>query len=1439
MADAVVLRKALKELGVDMGLTGVELSNYVEEGYAKEIEKEKYLADAQTKVKQQELDLQLKLKAMSLEDKEKQRQHESSLVQAGADKSFLSKSEGSRDSSPDRSTPKTHTHLHIEAYSDKVESIDTYLDRFERLATAHGIPEQRWYLLLAQGLRGRSYEVYAKLPTSQIGDYKALKQALLKRFDLNAEAYRKKFRNARKDKGESFSQFIERLDDYLSKWQTLSGTGKSLLEALDSSLASQFILKEIILLEQLKDTMSPDLKRFVAEQGAQTLEETANLAERFTAAQDLAKATSHKNQSTANNPKKSLEDESDKGDSGKSKDHSGQKYCTHCKTKTHNTVDCRTLKRKQGNQGNKSDQSKHNRHNGDNCTIQMANTNTTPTHPPTAPAVTEQVIVNGIAAGCLYDTGLSYDALVRKSYVDPSDIIEETVTLQGADKSIPAQTLPVAMIDVKSRFVVGKIKAAVMDNPLYDLILGCRYVYLGQPPQPHEVAAVQTRSQNKVSEEPKAQSNPLPQELKQAQETDSTLNKCFSKLPTSHTPPQSGEFFKKSGLLYRQTDQGHPQLVVPLPFRTQVLETGHSISFSGHMGIGATTQRITAHFYWPGITQDIQRHVKSCHQCQRSNMRHSTVPVALGEMPVTETPFQRVAIDLVGPLPLSKKRNRFILTLVDTCTMWSEAIPLPTIDSKRVAEALLSIFTRVGFPEEILTDNGSQFTGRLMQEVYEVFRANHVHTSPYHPQANGQVERFNGTLIAMLRKLVDEKPEIWDSYIAAALFAYREVPQASTGFSPAMMLFGRPIAGPLEVLKKTWTDKEVDETIKTSTQYVADLQARLQATWKIAAQKLKDARKKQAKYYNRHTKERELEVGEKALLLLPCGQSKLDLKWQGPYVITQKVSRTNYKIQVKGKDKCYHINLLKRYVDRPAVNPTPHLMALSIAEEVEDSAQVAVEFPLVSKETAKDAVLDPILPSEKAQEAMSILHSFPTVMSDKPGLTKLETVDMQVTDPEPVRSKPYPLPLAKQTALRSEVKTLLEAGIISPSTSPYSAGVVLLRKPSGEHRLCIDFRRLNAVTEFQAEPLPDVTELFAKLQGAKYFSRVDLSKGYYQIPVAPHVRKFLAFSTQDGHYEFNVLPFGLNVAPGIFSRMMRKLLGPLQCQFLHNFMDDILVATPTWEMHMKVLRLLLQRLKDTGLTARPTKCQIGFQELDFLGHTLRQGFIRPEDKNVEKMKAAARPVNKKDVRSFLGLCGFYQKYIPNFNQVAAPLSDLTKKAAPEKVVWTGECEQAYQALKEKISSRPVLQLPDPAKPFILRTDASNQGIGATLLQPSSEDSTRLHPVAYASRKLNKAETNYATIEKECLALVWAIQKFQLYLYGTHFKVQCDHQPLTALASSQNLNARLMRWSLLLQPYSFQVEYIPGKQNLGADFLSRHPPSNATSLLNPEAPSFIP
>jgi len=305
------------------------------------------------------------------------------------------------------------------------------------------------------------------------------------------------------------------------------------------------------------------------------------------------------------------------------------------------------------------------------------------------------------------------------------------------------------------------------------------------------------------------------------------------------------------------------------------------------------------------------------------------------------------------------------------------------------------------------------------------------------------------------------------------------------------------------------------------------------------------------------------------------------------------------------------------------------------------------------------------------------------------------------------------------------------------------------------------------------------------------------------------------FITHKGLYRFTVMPFGLINAPATFSRIMRKVLKGLKNH--HNYLDDVLEHTRGWSDHVTSLREFLERVRAANLALKPSKCFVGFTALVFLGHKVSQGGLSPSEDLVCKIKQAAAPTTKKQLRSFLGLVNYYRVFVPHFAAIAAPLTDLTRKGSPNTLVWTDIQDQAFHTLKEAVSNPPVLRLPDVQKPFILQTDASSEGIGAILLQ--EEDQIK-HPIAFASKKLLRREQNYSTIEREALAIVWGVQKFSHYLLGTHFVLETDHHPLQYLHQAKFQSGRLMRWSLVMQPYRFTVRAIKGSENVGADFLSR-------------------
>ena len=370
-------------------------------------------------------------------------------------------------------------------------------------------------------------------------------------------------------------------------------------------------------------------------------------------------------------------------------------------------------------------------------------------------------------------------------------------------------------------------------------------------------------------------------------------------------------------------------------------------------------------------------------------------------------------------------------------------------------------------------------------------------------------------------------------------------------------------------------------------------------------------------------------------------------------------------------------------------------------------------------------------------------------------------------DEEPVRLKPYPLQYALRQELKNEIKEMLDMGVIRKSSSPYASPVVVVvKKKDGSNRICVDYRKLNKATISDPEPMRTSEDLFQQLGKSKFFLKIDLSKGYWQIPVAEEDLFKTAFVTPDGTYKFLRMPFGMKNSGATFVRGMREVLSGMSC--VESYIDDLIVFSSDWGTHLQTLEELLKRLSEANLTACPSKCIFGASTVEFLGHDVGYDWITPNNDNLDKIARAKRPVRKKEVRSFCGLLGYYRDYIPSFAIIAASLTDLTKNGQPNFVEWSEAQEKAFNILREALLKWPILRLPNYLLDFFLHTDASNSGIGAVLMQ---EHEGKLHPVAYASKKLTNAETKYSTLEKECLAIIWGVGKFRLFLAGKKFVLQ--------------------------------------------------------------------
>ena len=1034
---------------------------------------------------------------------------------------------------------------------------------------------------------------------------------------------------------------------------------------------------------------------------------------------------------------------------------------------------------------------------------------------------------------------------------------------------------PTAKINVDCGYVKGIITACVMKSPVFPLIIGNTIKDNLSPSEPKLALAVVTRQQRKRElEGPKRKvavkeivnilSDP---KLEKLQRDDPSLKKVFEQAGkgiVQRKGKKSSKFIVKGGILYRILGSVE-QLVVPEKYRKIVFHLAHSAPLAGHQGKSRTLARIQKHFFWPGVSGEVNRWTASCDICQKTVDKGRVRPAPIIPLPVIGEPFARCAIDLVGPLdPVGVGGYRYMLVVTDFATKWPEAVPLKSISTEAVAEALLGIFTRLGIPKEVLSDQGSQFTGSMMREVFRLMAIKGIRTTPYHPQTNGACERLNGVLKKMLKRLSAEQPHLWPRFINPLLFAYREVEHKSTGYSPFFLMYGRDIRGPMHILKETLEGNvPQDEEGKTAYQYVLEMQERLEKTYALAQEELKRAGKASAQYINRRTALRSLQPKDKCLILLPSSANKLLAKWQGPFEIIEKVNKVNYRINVRGNNKVFHINMIKKYNDPVGVESNavgsscykvnskggmkketgyrytslkkgPTIPSVAEREELLETVAKFHETPIAAGavmmdeepgkvftlegEGTQEVEIGPMLTEEERGVVKELCEKYKTLFSDRPKQARVEPYKLKMRENKVIRSRPYSIPYHLKEKVEEEIREMEKDGYLEPSVSSYASPLVVVKKPDNKIRICGDYRKINTIVEFDAEPMANVEQIFANLAGSKIFSKMDLSKGFYQLPLAKESRQYTALATPLGLKQFTVVPFGLSISPAAFNRNIRQILQGIPN--VEVFVDDVLVHTKDWAQHVGTLETIFQRFQEFGVSIKPSKCQLGKRSLEFLGHEIGEGAQRPQNRTIEKIQEFQRPTTKKGVRSFLGICGFYSQYIKNYTYLAQPLIKLTGKFMPQKVEWTEELERAFHAMKAALRASIMLRLPDLKKKFILQTDASNSGIGAALLQEDDDDSR--YPVSYWSRKLKKSEVNYSTIEKECLAIVEACRKFQAYLYGAPFLLESDHMPLSFLKTQERVpnNARITRWILALQDFHFTIKYIPGKENVMADALSR-------------------
>ena len=885
-------------------------------------------------------------------------------------------------------------------------------------------------------------------------------------------------------------------------------------------------------------------------------------------------------------------------------------------------------------------------------------------------------------------------------------------------------------------------------------------------------------------------------------------------------------YYTEGGVLKRRWSPSKPyedhqdrsQVVVPSAYRRRLVQMAHEET-AAHLGIRKTGDALLTYFYWRGLRRDVAKYVGSCHLCQITGNK-KPVRAPLQPIPMVTEPFEKVVVDVVGPLPRSSAGNEFLLTLMCTATRYADAIPISSCRARKIVPRLIEVFSKFGMPKVIQTDRGTNFMGKFFKKVLNSMGVAHITSTAYHPQSQGCLERWHGTLKGILTKFCLKNQRDWDEGVQVALYAIRTAKHEGLGYSPFELMFGRKPRENLRLLREGW---EAEVEPQPLAEYITNLRERMRCAQELARSNLEAAQGKMKAQYDKGTKCREFEKGDRVLLFDNTACRPLQAKYRGPFVVLERKGPVNYLLSTPGRkqaSRTVHVNLLKPYRGEVEAAAAVGVDVEELPDEVvsqrgEQDFSHSMAGPRLANSQARAEIGARLGHLEEGQrkQLMRVLDEYALIMQDTPSRTPLLQHDVVLVEgAKPVRQYPYRLSPEKKRLMRKEVQYLLDNGMAGPSKSPWASPCVLVGKEDGTPRLCTDYRKLNQATVEDPYPMKRIDDLVDEVSAAKFLTSVDLLKGFWQVGLTDRAREASAFVTPDGHYEYRVMPFGMRNSSATFQSLTDQLVSGLEG--VTAYVDDLLVHSNTWEEHVRRLRALFSRLAEAKLTINLAKCEFGASTVKYLGHRVGHGGIRPLEAKVADIVSFEAPKNKRALRSFLGLIGFYRRFCPNFAQVASPLTDLLSERSSWK--WSSACEEAFKNLKALLTSTPILQAPDFKKEFVLFVDASDRGIGGMLGQ---EYDGIVKPVAYMSKKLLRHQKGYSVVEKEAFGLMKCLEKFEVYLDGK-VTVYSDHNPLKFVESMKLKNARLARWALSLQGRNLEIRHVPGKQNVVADALSR-------------------
>ena len=1347
-------------------------------------------------------------------------------------------------------TPRATINTNVLPHFDE-EDPENFFSQFEKIA--YHWPKEMWPILVQTHFKGKAREAFANLDAAASKEYERVKEAVLLAYELNAEAYRQKFRQSRMDSKMNYVEFASLKTKEFGKWVAAA------------KIESYEDLVETVLVEEFLGKIPLEVRQYLSDKSG-TLTKLAQMADTFALTKKLGKGSGPQPPGTGKNPqfeKKTRAHCTKCGRWGptheRCPDDVKRITCPICKEKGHYSTVCPKRKSVGALGVSKKNNGK------EETTKSVGYVETEEKH--------EKIFFPYLYPGyispthrgrrrkyvILRDTGAAQSLILRSALKGNSWKFtgEHTICRGLGDQRV---SVPLVFVYLRCRFFSGKCVFGVVDSlPVHSaqLLIGNDVAHGSSPDTPvmcNQVipclaqdesweaeifpACAVTRSQSRGetsakqkpqrSEDMLVASAPVHLDrvtLPEEQARDSSLEPCFQGLQGTAKTPGNIEYLMQNGVLIRKwtsptSSSAHlkgdviQQVVLPKGYRSLVLETAHCTPMSGHLGIKSTYEKILRHFFWPGLREDVASFCKSCLICQQVGKRNQKIPPAhLHPIPCTGDPFSDIIIDFVGPLPKTKSGKQYLLTIMCKATRYPEAFALSSTRSCHAINSLTNFFAHVGLPTTVQSDNGSSFVSDEFEGFLKQYGINHVLSTPYRPQSQGALERYHQTLKTMLTKFCLANRNLWDRYVPLLLFCTRDTVQESLGFSPFQLVFGHKVRGPLSVLKSQCLN---DSQAQNLLERVEDYHAKLKECRDLAGKNMERSQSKMKAWFDRKAVKRSFSPGELCLIFLPIAKGALSAKFFGPYKVLEKVSDLTYRVATPDRgrqQRVCHVNQMKEFI---GPRDDDMVVATVQVQEVRDESTEIVVPRLANSEIMADlqSYLSTVPKKERAQ-VEDLLKSFPEVFTDKLGRTNLLVHDVELIDETPVRQRPYRTSPVKAKIMSEEVEFLVSEGLATPTEGEWASPCILVPKPDGSSRFCVDYRLCNKQIKSDAFPMPRLLDCIDQVGEAQYISKLDLLKGYWQVPLTPRARQVYSFVTGDGLFSFDVLPFGCKNAPACFQRLMTQVVKGIPK--VSCYLDDIIVFSNTLSEHLDQLTQLLEALRSANLVVNLAKSEFLQSSVEYLGHVVGHGQVAPKQANVESVLNMPPPSDLKGLRRFLGAAGFYRRFCKNFSSVCFPLTNLLKKG--QKFKWDSDCQQAFEDIKAMLSFSPVLKSPDFSKPFTLYTDASGYGVGGVLMQNDAQGIER--PVSYFSRKLNKHQLNYAPIEKECLAIILSITHFSIYLNNGHTTtVFTDHNPLAFLAKMKEKNQKLLRWSLLLQEYDLQIQHVKGSENVIADMLSR-------------------